>query len=284
MKYEEKFMKNLCSKTILCFISLFISSNCWALDPCEEYIKKLGYEPKVWRDIKYAKNILKNPRSNFRMLSSSGWAPFDHRQYEIYLTKFDLFIENSKQYDCGLSVINEVILESPDDQEIIEPLVRLRAKYNSKTGNYEKAKLSYEEILKRNQKIPVGSPRKLYPYYEFSWFLSTCPASRFRDGKRALELAKEAIMLTPKNAPIHSQLSAAASSFAELSEFKEAANYQKKAIKDLKKWDPKKDKLFSYYIERRELKIERWIDLQVQYQRHLESYRKNEPWREKAIK
>ncbi len=63
---------------------------------------------------------------------------------------------------------------------------------------------------------------------EYAWFLATCPDDGVRDGKRALELARKAVVEAPgPEAGLYDTLAAA---LAECGRFDEAADIQKKAL------------------------------------------------------
>ena len=88
-----------------------------------------------------------------------------------------------------------------------------------------------------------------------SWVLSTSPKDDIRDGKRALELAKQAADLTDhKRAFI---LSTLASAYAETGDFEKARKWAKKAV-ELAESDEQRKGL----------------------QDELDSYKKDEAWRE----
>jgi tetratricopeptide (TPR) repeat protein/membrane protease YdiL (CAAX protease family) len=68
-----------------------------------------------------------------------------------------------------------------------------------------------------------------------SWFLSTCPEPKLRDGHEALELASHACELSDWNQAAYIDTLAAA--FAELGDFDEAVTWEQRAI-DLEKQSP----------------------------------------------
>lgn len=106
-------------------------------------------------------------------------------------------------------------------------------------GKHVEAVADYEKAFK----LHPGDSAMLN---NFAWVLSTSPMDNVRNGKRALELAKEACKLTDyKQAHILSTLGAA---YAELGDFKTAMQWSQKAIelgKDEQKEDLKKE-LISY--------------------------------------
>jgi serine/threonine-protein kinase len=66
-----------------------------------------------------------------------------------------------------------------------------RAVAYSKLGQYDKAIADYSRGLKL-------SPGDANVHNDLAWLLATCPDSKFRDSKRAVELAEKAIKLAPK--------------------------------------------------------------------------------------
>ena len=75
-------------------------------------------------------------------------------------------------------------------------------------------------------------------YYHLAWLLATCPELKFRDGKRAITLAKKACGLSHQASdPVFTikYWEALAAAYAEDGQFDEAVRSQKKAL-DLS-WD-----------------------------------------------
>ena len=79
---------------------------------------------------------------------------------------------------------------------------------------------------------------KLTPTYScllcnYAWMLATCPDDKFRDGKKAVELAEAGTLAIKNTAPEHLDVLAAA--YAEVGRFPEAAVRQKEALSHLNK-------------------------------------------------
>jgi hypothetical protein len=65
---------------------------------------------------------------------------------------------------------------------------------------------------------------------DLAWLLSTCPEGRFRDGKRAIEIATEVNERTRWTSGI--VLEPLAAAYAEAGQFDQAVRYQLKALQD----------------------------------------------------
>jgi len=117
-------------------------------------------------------------------------------------------------------------------------------------GDYDKAIADYTKAI------------EIYPefadvYSNLAAVMATSRQSRYRDGKRAVELARKALKLkeTPRT------LDNLAAAYAEAGRFQEAIKTQEKAITKLKQ-------------EGREKAL-------PEYEEHLSSYKSGKPWRER---
>ncbi|QTA90303.1 SPOR domain-containing protein [Desulfonema magnum] len=116
-------------------------------------------------------------------------------------------------------------------------------------GEYDKAIDDHNKSLKIN-------PNYADAYQQIAWTLATCPDVRYRNGPRAVELAKKAV-------EIHSEpnfLDTLAAAYAETGNFENAITTQKNAIA----------------LSDSEGKIE----VLAEYAEHLKSYAAHKPWRE----
>jgi tetratricopeptide (TPR) repeat protein len=87
--------------------------------------------------------------------------------------------------------------------------------------------------------------------------MATCPDGRYRDGKRAVELAEKAVALRDDA----NFLDTLAAAYAEAGRFQEAIKTQERAITKLKQEGETKDL--------------------PEFEKHLSSYKAGKPWREK---
>lgn len=100
------------------------------------------------------------------------------------------------------------------------------------------------------------APKEAKGYNSLAWLLATCPEKKYRDGPRAVVLAKRAVALVESSGHLDT-LSAA---FAEAGQFDQAVATQKQAIA----------KLAGEGMQRRT----------AAFQQKLASYQKKQPWRE----
>lgn len=151
----------------------------------------------------------------------------------------------------AIEVINGVLERDPDNWRAL----RTRADARLSIAEHAKAIEDYEKALQLGPDEPTGKSGVLN---NLAWVLATSPLDEVRDGERALTLAKQAAELTEyKEAHILSTLAAA---HAETGNFEEARKWASEAVEAGKKEEnPQLEQL----------------------QQELESYRKDEPWREK---
>jgi tetratricopeptide (TPR) repeat protein len=90
------------------------------------------------------------------------------------------------------------------------------------SGDLEKALGAYGELIQR-------FPTEAQPFNDYAWLLATGVKDNVRDGKRALELAHQACLMTEYKNPGY--LDTLAAAFAEKGEFANAVKWQEEAVK-----------------------------------------------------
>jgi tetratricopeptide (TPR) repeat protein len=123
-----------------------------------------------------------------------------------------------KQYDKALADYTRSIERDPT---YAVPWT-LRGRTWAVKKEYAKALADYEKAVEVAPKAPYAA----YYHTALALFRASCPDAKFRDGKKALEVAQKAYDLT-KGPP---EIAALAAAHAELGEFDKAVDWQTKAI------------------------------------------------------
>jgi tetratricopeptide (TPR) repeat protein len=121
-------------------------------------------------------------------------------------------------------------------------------------GEYPKAIDDYRQAIKLDQNH--AQARSAY-----AWLLSTCVSDKYRDGKRAIELAQEASELAIWKNPHFACVLAA--SYAEAGDFESAVIWQEDALR---------------LLERE--KTEDFLRYRNEYQDMLDIFKKKKPYRD----
>lgn len=132
----------------------------------------------------------------------------------------------------------------------------LRVAYTSR-GNAWRHKGDYDRALADYNKVIELDPTDDAGYDGAAWLLAVCPESKYRDGVKAVKLAKKAVELRDWSGNIDTL----AVAYAEAGRFQEAIKTEEKAIAKLKEEGKTKDL--------------------PEYEEHLASFKAGKPWREK---
>jgi tetratricopeptide (TPR) repeat protein len=147
-----------------------------------------------------------------------------------------------KQYDKALGDYGEAIKLNP---KYSVPFLQ-RGKTWVQKKQYDKALADFTEVVRLD-------PKQAYGHTALGWFLATCPDAKYRDGRKAVEVAQRACALG-KGPEEFATLAAA---HAEAGEFGRAVEAQTRAL---------------------ELAP---VELRVEYNRRLDLYKNKRPYRQK---
>jgi tetratricopeptide (TPR) repeat protein len=141
-----------------------------------------------------------------------------------------------KDYDKAIAEFTEAIRLDPES----DGAYHNRAHAYAEKKEYAKAVADYNESIRLNPDEPDS-------YSNLAWLLATCPKAELRDGKRAVELATRACVLS--NWKDANDLENLAAGYAECGQFEEAVQWQTKAVDlgtGLEKLDESRQRLELY--------------------------------------
>ena len=159
-----------------------------------------------------------------------------------------MFYSADKQPRRAVDVFSSVLKREPENVGAL----RSRGDSLLSMGKAGDAITDYEAALKIDEK-DSGVLNNL------AWLLSTSPSEQLRNGKRAVDLAKEAARVTEFKQP--HILSTLAAAYAETGDFDNATTWSKKAVELAGESDESKD-------------------IAEQLKSELASYEAKKPWRE----
>ena len=170
----------------------------------------------------------------------------DNPAWSVQLASFYLMDKRPRQ---AIDTVTALIEKDAKNAQAL----RIRGDARLSVGEHAAAVQDYEQAL---TSLPEAEQTSGV-LNNLAWVLATSPQENVRDGKRSLEIAKKAAEKSEfKEAHILSTLAAA---HAESGDFEEAKKWSEKAV---------------------ELGKQEENDQLEQLEKELESYRRNEPWRE----
>jgi len=135
---------------------------------------------------------------------------YDNRGYAWYLMK---------KYDKAIADFDETL--KLDDKSVYG--IGVKAMTLAKLKKYDSAVEHFDKALMLEQKDWV--------YKRYAFFRATCPDAKYRDGKKAVELAKLAIEKAGRDTDWE-YIATLAAAYAETGDFELAVNEQRKVLDD----------------------------------------------------
>jgi|GEM_PF-1649339 len=151
-------------------------------------------------------------------------------------------------YDQAISDYTRGLEIAPDDSEAHNN----RGAVWYYKGDYEKAIADHAKALKISEDCAEA-------YQQMAWILASCPIAEYRDGTKAVDMARKAVALKP----LPNILDTLAAAYAEAGQFEDAVKTQKEAIALLK--ESGRTQSLTKYGER------------------LDAYENQQPWRDTSV-
>jgi tetratricopeptide (TPR) repeat protein len=194
----------------------------------ENHGQAMRRDPK-WAVSYYNRGLTRQRRGDFdKAIADFNQAiRFDPNYASAYSARGDAW-QSKGDVDKAISDYDEAIR--------LDPLQAVSHSHRGialhKQGNYDKARADWNEAIRLD-------PKDLNSHCALAWLLATCPDEKFRDGKRAVELATTACEMSGWN-NAHG-VGALAAAYAESGDFVNAVKWQEEFLRlcsegDKKKW------------------------------------------------
>jgi tetratricopeptide (TPR) repeat protein len=157
---------------------------------------------------------------------------------------------NQADYDKAIRLHTKAIASGDLSQENLSMAYNNRGLSWGKKGDHDRAMADYNRAIELD-------PMCAHAHSNLAWLLAVCPESKYRDGMKAIKLAKKAIERNDKSARIDTL----AAAYAEAGRFQDAIKTEERTIAKLKEEGNTKGI--------------------PEFEEHLASYKAGKPWREK---
>ncbi len=127
---------------------------------------------------------------------------------------------NKKDYDRAIQDYDEVIRLDPKSKFAFN---NRGVVWNNKK-DYDRAIKDFDESLRLDPNFATALNNK-------AWLLASCPEKRYRDGKKAVDLATKACVQTKWKVP--NTFDTLAAAHAEAGDFDMAVHWEEEALKDM---------------------------------------------------
>lgn len=256
---ERWFMKIKLYYSLL--LAVYILSGC-AADKELLYSPDMEYFYKTRGDSYYAEGNYELAISDYNKVIK-----LDPKRNDIYFIRAEIY-KQQKEYDLALADYNKALDFNPS------PLYywgRGSVYYMKK--QYDSAIKEYIKAIRLNNNFAVA-------YNSLAWLLATCSDEKYRDGSKAVELAKKAVEWAKRaghHLALESQmLNTLAAAYAEAGDFDMAVKSQEKAIQLFKEEDRSEHRdRYGKFIPL--FKEQGRSDNLNEYEKRLESYKRDIP-------
>jgi tetratricopeptide (TPR) repeat protein len=153
-------------------------------------------------------------------------------------------------YDETIRLCTEAIASGDLSQKNLCVAYTFRGNAWRHKGDYDRALADYNKVIELDPTDDAG-------YDGAAWLLAVCPESKYRNGVKAVKLAKKAVELRDWSGNIDTL----AAAYAEAGRFQDAIKTEERAMAKLKQEGETK------YL--------------AEFEEHLSSYKAGKPWREK---